>query len=241
MYADWDPPHLSLVVCYIFHLLIPFLCKTWFCKDCNRNCKNPVHDVVRTLGTSNQAISILQPPRYLLLVVNRFRLINNNVTKDRCPIPIDTTVRLGPLKFSLWATIDHHGPSIRSGHYTASINCCKNILLQRSHNYGVWNYWQQKLLYCICYTIWIDWHMIFGLEQEGGSLIAPMALAHHLHPIDNRSGNRRRNLWIGWCVSSWWPLFPSSSSVLIYICIYAFSIWVLFSLVYQLCLALWWS
>ena len=40
-------------------------------------------------------------------------------------IPMDTTVRLGPLKFSLQATIDHHGPSIHSGHYTASINCCK--------------------------------------------------------------------------------------------------------------------
>ena len=38
---------------------------------------------------------------------------------------MDTTVRLGPLKFSLRATIDLHGPSILSGHYTASINCCK--------------------------------------------------------------------------------------------------------------------
>ena len=38
---------------------------------------------------------------------------------------MDTTVRLGPLKFSPRATIDHHGPSIHSGHYTASINCCK--------------------------------------------------------------------------------------------------------------------
>ena len=72
----------------------------------------------------------------------------------------------------------------------------KNILLKRSHNYGVWNYWQQKLLYCICYTIWINWHMIFGLEQEGGSLIAPMALAYHLQPIGNRSRNRRRNMWV---------------------------------------------
>ena len=74
--------------------------------------------------------------------------------------------------------------------------------------------------------------MIFGLEQVGGSLIAPMALAHilhpidnrsrnRLHPIDNRSRNRRRNLWVGWRVSSWWPMFPSRSSVLIciYICI----------------------
>ena len=103
----------------------------------------------------------------------------------------------------------------------------KNILLQRSHNYGIWNYWQQKLLNCICYTIWIDWHMISGLEQEGGVLFAPMALAHPLHPIDNRSRNRRRNLWVGWCVSSWWPLFPSASCVLIYLYIYAFSIWVL--------------
>ena len=154
---------------------------------------------------------------------------------------LDATVRLCPLKYSLRATIDHHGPSVHSGHYTASINCCKNIILQRSHNYGIWNYWQQKLLYCICYTIWIDWHMILGLEQDGGSLIAPMALAHPLHPIDNRSRKRRPNLWVGWCVSSWWPLFPSRSSVLIYIYIYiCSSIWVLFSFVYQLCLALWW-
>ena len=66
--------------------------------------------------------------------------------------------------------------------------------------------------------------MIFGLEQEGGSLIAPMALSHLLHPIDNRSKNKRRNLWVGWCVSSWWPWFPSRSSVLVYmyihICMY---------------------
>ena len=77
----------------------------------------------------------------------------------------------------------------------------------------------KKLLYCIYYTIWIDWHMIFGLEKEGGSLIAPIALAHPRHPTDNRSRNRRRNLWVGWCVSSWWPLFPSRSYVLMYICI----------------------
>ena len=86
-----------------------------------------------------------------------------------------------------------------------------------------WNYWQQKLVYCICYTIWIDWHMIFGVEQEGGSLIVPMALAHPLHPIDKRSRNRRQNLWVGWCVSSWWPLFPSRSSALIYIYIYIYA------------------
>ena len=71
--------------------------------------------VVPFLGSSY----ILQPPKYLLLFVNRFRYINDNITKDRCPLPMDTTVRLCPLKFSLQATIDHHGPSIDSGHYTA--------------------------------------------------------------------------------------------------------------------------
>ena len=38
---------------------------------------------------------------------------------------MDMTVRLGPLKFSLQATIDHHGPCIHSGLYTASVNCWK--------------------------------------------------------------------------------------------------------------------
>ena len=85
-------------------------------KSCSRCNKNTRHI---------ELSFILQPPKYLLLFVNRFRYINNNITKDRCPIPMDTTVRLGPLKFSLQATIDHHGPSIDSGHYTASINCCK--------------------------------------------------------------------------------------------------------------------
>ena len=200
-------------------------------KSCSRCNKNTWHV---------ESSYILQPPKYLHLFGNRFRYINKNVTKDRCFIPMDTTVRLGPLKFSLRATIDHHGPSIHSGHYTASINCCeKSNLLQQSHNYGVWNYWWQELLYCICYTIWIDWHMIFGLEQEGGNLIAPMALAHPLHPVDKRLSNSSRNLWVGWYVASWWPVQKLCVNIYIYMYIYiCSSIWVLFSLVYQLCLGL---
>ena len=68
---------------------------------------------------------ILQPPKYLIIVVDQFRYINNNFTKDRCSIPKDMTVVLGLHKFSLHATIDHHGRSMYSGHFTASINCCK--------------------------------------------------------------------------------------------------------------------
>ena len=61
----------------------------------------------------------------MIIFVNRFRYINNNFTKDRCSLPMDMAVVLGLHKFSLQATIDHHGPSMYSGHYTDSINCCK--------------------------------------------------------------------------------------------------------------------
>ena len=94
------------------------------CSRCNKN--------IRHVESSY----ILQPQKYRLLYVTRFSYINNNVTKDRCPIPpMDTTVRLGPLNFSLQATVDHHVPSIHSGQYTASINCCKKTFY--CNNYGV--------------------------------------------------------------------------------------------------------
>ena len=38
---------------------------------------------------------------------------------------MDMTVVRDLHEVSLRATIDHHGPSMYSGHYTASIHCCK--------------------------------------------------------------------------------------------------------------------
>ena len=51
--------------------------------------------------------------------------ILTTILPKTCSIPMDMTVVLGLHKFSLQATMDHHGPSMYSGHYTASINCCK--------------------------------------------------------------------------------------------------------------------
>ena len=45
-------------------------------------------------------------------------------TKNKSRIPLDLYIELGPYKFSLQASVDHHGYSMNSGHYTASINCC---------------------------------------------------------------------------------------------------------------------
>ena len=116
-------------------------------KSCSRCNKNTWHV---------QSSYILQPPKYLLLFVNRFRYINNNVTKDRCSIPMGTTVRLGPLEFSLRATIDHHGPSIHSGHYTASINCCKKTFYYNDHTiteFGIIDSKNSSTAYVILYEL----------------------------------------------------------------------------------------
>ena len=116
-----------------------------FCSRCNKNTRHI------------ESSYILQPPKYLLLFVNRFRYINYNITKDRHPIPMDTTVRLGPLKFSLQATIDHHGPSIDSGHYIASINCCKKIFYCNDHKiteFGITDK-NSSTAYIVLYK-WID-------------------------------------------------------------------------------------
>ena len=49
----------------------------------------------------------------------------------------------------------------------------KNIILQRQQNDGVWNDWHQKLLYSFCGNVYIDYIMVFGLEQEDRSFDYP--------------------------------------------------------------------
>ena len=113
-----------------------------FCLNCDT-----YFSVKRGLAMSNLALV------YSLKTIfyfSRFRYTNNEVTKDRCPIPMGMTIVFGFNKFSLEPTVDYHGPSMYSGHYTTSINCCKNIRLQRQPNYGVWEDWYHNLLDCLC-------------------------------------------------------------------------------------------
>ena len=63
-------------------------------------------------------------------------LDKKNVTKDRCNIPMDMTMVLGPHKFNLYVPINHHGPSTYSGHYITLSTVAKSILLQRQQNNG---------------------------------------------------------------------------------------------------------
>ena len=75
------------------------------------------------------------------------------------------------------------------------------------------NDWYPKLPCCLCNNIWIDYVIVFRLEQDARSLITPMGLAHSLHPIRSRLRNKRRNLWDGWHVSSLQPWFWSVYSI----------------------------
>ena len=118
----WTPSFESSSVLYIIptctssiQALIKYGIEQKLEKSCFR-CKN---------NTWQVECNYLLQPKYLIIVVNRFRYVSNNFTNDRCSIPMDMTVELGLHKFSLQATIDHHGPSMYSGHYTASMNCCK--------------------------------------------------------------------------------------------------------------------
>ena len=75
---------------------------------------------------------------------------------------MDTTVRPGPLKFSLRATIDHHGPSVHSGHYTASINCCKKTFYYNDHTlteFGIIDSKNSSTAYVILYELTDTWFL----------------------------------------------------------------------------------
>ena len=164
----------------------------------------------------------LQSPKYLLYFVNRFRYINNNAAKDICSIPMDTTVRLSPLKYILRATIDHHGPSIHSGHYTASINCCKkhSIATITQLRFGIIDSKNSSTAYMLYYMNW--WTHDFWTRKGGWEF-------DRSHGASTSSPSRWQQVEeqapkpVGWMMcSSWWPLFPSRNSVLIYIYIYIY-------------------
>ena len=103
MYVYWELHHLKLVVCYVLHLLVSLPCKYQCCKECNNKLRSPAFDAKRHLACRIELYFIASK---VIIVVHRFRYINNKN------------------KFSLQATIDPHGPSMYSDHYTTSINCC---------------------------------------------------------------------------------------------------------------------
>ena len=89
--------------------------------------KQKLYKTCSCCGRDNRHIEskqILQPPKYPKIIVNRITFSHNRVIKNKSRMPQDLYIKPGPYKFSLQASVDHHGYSTNSGHYTASINCC---------------------------------------------------------------------------------------------------------------------
>ena len=99
--------------------------------------------------------------KYLIIIVNRFRYINNNATKKRHSKFMDMTIMLDP---KLAGYLKHHGSSMYSSHYTTVVNCCKNILLQRQQNYRVWNDWYiHWVIHSLLTNIYKYLHTVIGV------------------------------------------------------------------------------
>ena len=112
---------LKPLVCYMSSQLILPPCRNCWCTSIKKNYKT-----CSCCGRDTWHIEskqILQPHNYLIIIVNRSTYSNNRITKNKSRMPQDLYIKLGPYKFSLQASVDHHRYSSNSGHYTASINC----------------------------------------------------------------------------------------------------------------------
>ena len=95
--------------------------------------------------------------------------------------------------------------------------CCKKHSIAMITQYRVWNLLTAKtpLLQMLYYMTWLThdfWTRTGGWEFDRSHGAGTSSPSHW-----QQVANRRRILWVGWCVSSRWPLFPPRSSVLIYI------------------------
>ena len=110
-------------------------------QKCHKNYESPAFNVRNTWHVESH--NILQLPKYLIIIVNRLRYINNSVTKDRC------SIRIWPLCL---VSINSSCmlPLIITDHLRILViilplsTVAKYILLQRQQNYCVWNEWHHE-------------------------------------------------------------------------------------------------
>ena len=143
---------------------------------------------------------ILQPPNYLIIIVNRITYSNNRITKNKSRMPLDLYIKLGPYKFSLQASVDHHGYSINSGHNTASINCCGKTFHCNDNKITECNItvtYNSSTAYILLYNSWnvraaiclerrlslLALSSVYSLTVEGGSWSTPMVPAQLSVPL----------------------------------------------------------
>ena len=60
-------------------------------------------------------------PIFFIILVNRFSFENGMDFKEQNTLQVENEIGINTHKFTLCAIIHHHGPTLRSGHYTSSI------------------------------------------------------------------------------------------------------------------------
>ena len=65
--------------------------------------------------------TLLQPPQYLVILINRFSFQDGIELKIETPILLENVIKIKEHFFCPRGIIHHHGSTLRSGHYTASI------------------------------------------------------------------------------------------------------------------------
>ena len=89
-------------------------------------------------------------------------------TKSVCIIPTNRTIMLALHKFSLQATIDHHGHFIYFDHYTTSVNWCRKNSSAATRQSLIIVDWYPKLRICIYDNVPIDHTTSFTLRNGKG-------------------------------------------------------------------------
>ena len=108
----------------------------------------------------------------------------------------------------------------------------KNVLLQRLHNYGVWNYWQQKLLYCMLY--YMNWLTHDFWTRTGVWKFDRSHGAGTLSPSHWQQGDEQEPKPVGWMMCFLLMTFVLVQKLCVNIYIYIY-IYIYMHFLYEFC------
>ena len=120
-------------------------------------------------------------------------------------MPLDLYIKLDLYKFSPQASVDHHGYSMNSGHYTASINCCGKTFHCNDNKITeckITDTYNSSTAYIFCTNSWnvraaiclerrlslLALSSVYSLTVEDGSWWTPMVPAQLSAPLQQVDG-----------------------------------------------------